>query len=119
MFSQIQVLLSLTRLIQCRMQLKSLLVLAASFSLATADYYIGNCGQATDSSKEAPTKSACDTVEGTLCTGTGITRCVVDTGKWSDFTSACKEEGFEKTYQRPGSVSDLSTAKSFAACPRV
>ncbi|PLB46826.1 hypothetical protein P170DRAFT_438531 [Aspergillus steynii IBT 23096] len=101
------------------MQLKSLLVLAASFSLATADYYVGNCGQGPDSTKEAPTKSACSAVEGTLCTGTGITRCVVDTGRWSDFTSACKKEGFDKTYQRPGSVGDLSTAKSLAACPRV
>ncbi|KAK1141099.1 hypothetical protein N8T08_009374 [Aspergillus melleus] len=101
------------------MQLKSLLVLAASFSMATANYYVGNCGQATDSTKEGPTKSACNTVEGTLCTGTGITRCVVDTGKWSDFTSACKDEGFDKVYQRPGSVDDLSTAKSLAACPRV
>lgn len=97
------------------MQFKSILLLAASATLAIAThtsdkYIVGNCGD--PSGLSSYTKDACKAVEGEYCGEmTGMKRCVIREDKWDLFQKECKDDVFD----RPGSY-DFDDAKIMALC---
>jgi hypothetical protein len=98
------------------MQFKTLL-LASTLALtqtALAGYNVANCGKATNMDGAA-TKAACNAVGAEVCDRTGTTRCIVEEGKFGAFEQACKKEGEEQVYKKPG-AHDHFTATRLAGC---
>lgn len=99
------------------MQLKTL-ALTTVFALANTamatKYNVANCGKATNMDGSS-TKAACSQVGAELCDRTGITRCIVDENKFGDFQAACKDNGEDQVYKRPG-AQDHFTATRMAGC---
>ncbi|KAL4896607.1 hypothetical protein BDV59DRAFT_171056 [Aspergillus ambiguus] len=101
------------------MQFKSILLLAASASLAVANFDVGNCGDSnqaainTSGGKDGDTQKACDAVKGHLCSGTGVTKCVVEVKKWHEFEKVC---GDKKAFKQFKNIGDEKTAERQALC---
>lgn len=92
-------------------------ILATTLILATtalAGYDVANCGNAVHT-HHAATTAACNAVNGDLCDRTGLTRCTVDESKYGAFGDACKQNGVNEAYKRPGSF-DHFTATRLAGC---
>ncbi|KAL5357952.1 hypothetical protein BJX96DRAFT_173000 [Aspergillus floccosus] len=99
------------------MQFKSILLLAASATLAVAKYDVGNCGSSNQDGVnlgvgDSKTQKACEKAGGEYCSAV-YNRCVIETTKWDAFEEEC---GDHKAFKYKSDIDDKDQAKSDGLC---